>query len=82
MARLRQADVAEVEAGLNEGDYGRAQDILVYERAHKNRPEVVQSALVPARFLLSTSNRETAPAGVGRPYPSNLVGCSRPVIDS
>jgi ferritin-like metal-binding protein YciE len=49
--------IAEVEAGLNEGDYGRAQDILVYERAHKNRPEVVQSALVPARFLLSTSNR-------------------------
>jgi ferritin-like metal-binding protein YciE len=49
--------IAEVEAGLNEGDYGRAQDILVYERAHKNRPEVVQSALVPARFLLSTSKR-------------------------
>jgi ferritin-like metal-binding protein YciE len=49
--------IAEVEAGLNEGDYGSAQDILVYERAHKNRPEVVQSALVPARFLLSTSNR-------------------------
>jgi ferritin-like metal-binding protein YciE len=49
--------IAEIEAGLNEGDYGRAQDILVYERAHQNRPEVVQSALVPARFLLSTSNR-------------------------
>ena len=49
--------IAEVEAGLNQGDYGRAQDILVYERAHKNRPEVVRSALVPARFLLSTSNR-------------------------
>jgi ferritin-like metal-binding protein YciE len=49
--------VAEVEAVLNEGDYQRAQDVLVYERAHKNRPEVIQSAIVPARFVLSTSTR-------------------------
>jgi ferritin-like metal-binding protein YciE len=48
--------VPEIEAVLNEGDYQRAQDVLVYERAHKNRPEVIQSALVPARFVLSTSN--------------------------
>ena len=48
---------SEIEAVLNEGDYQRAQDALVYERAHKNRPEVIQSALVPARFVLSTSNR-------------------------
>ncbi len=48
--------VAEIEAVLNEGDYQRAQDVLVYERAHQNRPEVIQSALVPARFVLSTSN--------------------------
>jgi ferritin-like metal-binding protein YciE len=47
--------VAEIEAVLNEGDYQRAQDVLVYERAHKNRPEVIQSAIVPARFVLSTS---------------------------
>lgn len=47
--------VSEIEAVLNEGDYQRAQDVLVYERAHKNRPEVIQSALVPARFVLSTS---------------------------
>jgi ferritin-like metal-binding protein YciE len=49
--------VAEVEAVLNEGDYQRAQDVLVYERAHKNRSEVIQSAIVPARFVLSTSTR-------------------------
>jgi ferritin-like metal-binding protein YciE len=49
--------VVEIEAVLNEGDYERAQDVRVYERAHKNRPEVIQSALVPARFVLSTSNR-------------------------
>jgi ferritin-like metal-binding protein YciE len=48
--------VAEIEAVLNEGDYQRAQDVLVYERARKNRPEVVQSAIVPARFVLSTSD--------------------------
>jgi len=48
--------VSEIEAVLNEGDYQGAQDVLVYERAHKNRPEVIQSALVPARFVLSTSN--------------------------
>ena len=48
--------VAEIEAVLNEGDYQRAQDVLVYERAHKNRPEVIQSALVPARFVLLSSN--------------------------
>jgi len=47
--------VAEIEAVMNEGDYQRAQDVLVYERARKNRPEVVQSAIVPARFVLSTS---------------------------
>lgn len=48
--------VPEIEAVLNEGDYQRARDVLVYERAHKNRPQVIQSALVPARFVLSTSN--------------------------
>ena len=48
--------VAEIEAGLNEGDYQRAQDVLVYERVRKNRPEVVQSAIVPARFVLSSSD--------------------------
>jgi ferritin-like metal-binding protein YciE len=48
--------IAEIEAVLNEGDYQRAQDVLVYERVHKNRPGVIQSALVPARFVLSTSN--------------------------
>lgn len=48
---------SEIESVLNEGDYQRAQDALIYERAHKNRPEVIQSALVPARFVLSTSNR-------------------------
>jgi ferritin-like metal-binding protein YciE len=51
-----QLTVPEIEAVLNEGDYQRAQDVLVYERAHRNRPEVIQSALVPARFVLSTSN--------------------------
>ena len=45
--------VAEIEAVLNEGDYQRAQDVLAYERAHQNRPAVVQSALVPARFVLT-----------------------------
>ena len=49
--------VAEIEAVLNEGDDQRAQDVLVYERAHKNRPEVIRSALIPARFLVSTLNR-------------------------
>ncbi|MBV8733966.1 MAG: DUF892 family protein [Solirubrobacterales bacterium] len=44
--------VAEIEAVLNEGDYQRARDVLAYERAHKNRPAIVQSALVPARFVL------------------------------
>lgn len=48
--------VAEIEAVLNEGDYQRARDVLVYERAHRNRPGVIQSALVPARFVLVTSN--------------------------
>jgi ferritin-like metal-binding protein YciE len=47
----------EIKAALNEGDYQRAQDVLIYERAHENRPEIIQSAIVPARFLLSTSNR-------------------------
>jgi ferritin-like metal-binding protein YciE len=49
--------VPEIETVLTEGDYQRAQDVLVYERAHKNRSEIIQSALVPARFLLSSSNR-------------------------
>lgn len=48
--------VPEIEAVLNEGDYQRAQDVLVYERAHENRPEVIRSALIPARFVLSSSN--------------------------
>lgn len=48
--------VAEIEAVLNEGDHQRAQDVLVYERAHENRPGVIQSAIVPARFVLTTSN--------------------------
>lgn len=48
--------VAEIEAALNKGDYQSAQDVLVYERDHKDRPEVIQSALIPARFVLSTSN--------------------------
>ena len=48
--------VAEIEAVLNEGDYQRAQDVLVYERAHENRPEVIQSAIIPARFVLVSSN--------------------------
>ena len=49
--------VAEIEAVLNEGDYHRAQDVFVYEKAHKNRPEVIQSAIVPARFVLSNQTR-------------------------
>ena len=44
--------VAEIEAVLNEGDYQRARAILDYERLHKNRPSVVQSAMIPARFLV------------------------------
>ena len=48
--------IGEIEAELNDGDYQRAQDVLVYERAHRNRPELIRSALVPARFVLSTSN--------------------------
>jgi ferritin-like metal-binding protein YciE len=48
--------VAEIEAVLNEGDYERARAILDYERLHKNRPSVVQSALVPARFLLTADS--------------------------
>ena len=46
--------VAEIEAVLNEGDYERAQNVLVYERAHENRPDVIQSSLIPARFVLTT----------------------------
>jgi hypothetical protein len=42
---------AEIEAVLAEGDDQRAQDVVAYERAHKNRPAVLQSALIPARFL-------------------------------
>jgi ferritin-like metal-binding protein YciE len=47
--------VAEIEAVLSEGDDQRAQNVAAYERAHKNRPEVVQSSLTPARFLSTTS---------------------------
>ena len=54
--RYDELAVKDIEAELNNGDYQRAQDVLVYERAHKNRPELIQSALVPARFVLSTSN--------------------------
>lgn len=52
-----QLTVAEIEAVLNEGDLGRAQAVADYERAHKNRPEVIRSAIVPARFVLSTAGR-------------------------
>ena len=31
--------IKDIEAELNNGDYQRAQDVLVYERAHKNRPD-------------------------------------------
>jgi ferritin-like metal-binding protein YciE len=48
--------VAEIDAVLNEGDYERARAILDYERLHKNRPSVVQSALVPARFLVTADS--------------------------
>ncbi|MFL5859269.1 MAG: DUF892 family protein [Solirubrobacteraceae bacterium] len=48
--------VAEIEAVLNDGDYERARAILDYERLHKNRPSVVQSALVPARFLVGADS--------------------------
>jgi ferritin-like metal-binding protein YciE len=48
--------ISEIEAVLDEGDYQRAQDVLVYERSHRNRPELIRSSLVPARFVLSTSN--------------------------
>jgi hypothetical protein len=46
---------AEIEPVLVEGDDQRAQHVAAYERVHKNRPEVLRSALTPARFL-STSN--------------------------
>ena len=52
-----QLSVAEIEAVLNEGDLQRAQAVADYERAHKNRPEVVRSAMIPARFLLSSASR-------------------------
>jgi ferritin-like metal-binding protein YciE len=45
--------VAEIEAVLSEGDDQRAQNVVAYERAHRNRPGVLQSALTPARFLLT-----------------------------
>jgi len=48
---------AEIEAVLNEGDLQRAQAVAAYERAHKNRPEVIRSAIIPARFVLSTAGR-------------------------
>jgi len=48
--------VAEIDAVLGEGDDRRAQEVLAYERAHKNRPEVLRSALVPARFLSTANN--------------------------
>jgi ferritin-like metal-binding protein YciE len=44
---------AEIEAVLGEGDDQRAQDVTAYERTHQNRPEVLQSALTPARFVLT-----------------------------
>jgi len=49
--------VAEIEAVLNEGDLERAQAVAAYERAHENRPEVIRSAVVPARFVLPTASR-------------------------
>ncbi len=52
-----QLSVTEVEAVLNEGDLQRAQAVAEYERAHKNRPEVIRSAMIPARFVLSTAGR-------------------------
>jgi ferritin-like metal-binding protein YciE len=48
--------VAEIEGALNEGDDQRAQAVLAYERAHQNRPEVLRSALTPARFLLPANS--------------------------
>jgi ferritin-like metal-binding protein YciE len=47
--------VAEVEAVLGEGDDQRAQRVAAYERVHKNRPAVLQSALIPARFLTAAN---------------------------
>ena len=49
--------VTEIEAVLNEGDLQRAQAVADYERGHKNRPEVIRSAVIPARFLLSSASR-------------------------
>jgi ferritin-like metal-binding protein YciE len=44
---------AEIEAVLAEGDDQRAREVAAYERGHKNRPAVLQSALTPARFVLT-----------------------------
>jgi ferritin-like metal-binding protein YciE len=46
----------EIEAVLAEGDDQRAQDVVAYERAHQNRPAVLQSALTPARFVLTANS--------------------------
>ena len=48
--------VTEVEAVLAEGDDQRAQDVAAYERAHQNRPAVMQSALTPARYVLTADS--------------------------
>ncbi|MBV9000821.1 MAG: DUF892 family protein [Solirubrobacterales bacterium] len=50
-----QLGVPEIEAVLSEGDLERAQAVAGYERAHRNRPEVIRSAIIPARFVLSAS---------------------------
>jgi hypothetical protein len=46
----------EIEAVLAEGDDQRAQDVAAYERAHQNRPAVMQSALTPARYVLTADS--------------------------
>jgi ferritin-like metal-binding protein YciE len=48
--------VTEIEAVLAEGGDQRAQDVVAYERAHQNRPAVMQSALTPARFVLTVNS--------------------------
>ena len=51
-----QLTVAEIEAVLGEGDDQRARSVAAYERSHKNRPDVLQSALIPARFVSTANN--------------------------
>ena len=46
----------EIEAVLAEGDDQRAQDVVAYERAHQNRAALMQSALTPARFVLTSNS--------------------------